>query len=347
MFRLSDEQHSSIIEAVEQGLGVYLIVNYEDAQNWRTHNSEIESAEMESPEMESPNIANSLAINSLFELAYLENQDELRLINWGKNSFDRPLAVIPASISTNLPAMYTHSLMQDQAGNSIIERIQLGKGTVALSLLPSSYAIKTQGSSLLHSQLWQFLIKNIARKTHEYAQSWRPKGDSLESIIRIGGRISLCHDRSADAATTDNEIVFLFHQNGIKRELSTRHGVNSSYLNEENKARCTQTVFKENGWYDITSNQDNIATHHGFVYSQQDWYTNYTHALNTLNNLQASSFNAKRDVKTKTDTQGQASKPMEKLYFWLLLVMSLTLLWIERVMNQSAGSRGSSSYKES
>ena len=335
LFELSDQQHSSITAAVEQGLGVYLIVDYEDAQNWSTHNSEIESSEIENRER-----ANSLAINSLFELDYLENQDELRLINWGKSSFDRPLAIVPASISANLPAMYTSSLMQDQAGNSVVERIQLGKGNIALSLLPSSYAIKTQGSSLVHSQLWQFLIKNIARKTQEYAQSWRPKGNSQESIIRIGGRISLCHDRSADAATTDNEIVFLFHQNGIKRELSTQHGVNSHYLNEEHKAHCTQTVFKEHGWYDITSNQDNSATHHGFIYSQQDWHTNYTHALHSMNELQVISFNAYRNVnpETNTNSQYQTSKSLEKLYFWLLLVMSLTLLWVERVMNQNAGS---------
>lgn len=319
LFKLSDEQHSSMTDAVEQGLGVYLIVNYEDAQNWSAKSSPIES----------PELANYLAINSLFELDYLENQDELRLVNWGKNSFDRPLAVIPANINTNLPAMYTRSLMQDQAGNSIIERIQLGNGRVVLSILPSSYAIKTQGSSLAHSQLWQFLIKNTAREEAN-KNTFLAKPSALEPIFRPGYPIEVCKHAKAEEDQTDISNDLLLNQNGISREVSLQNFNHNSYINDQASKVCSETPIDVPGWFSLQALSK--EPFYGFAYSPTDWKANFSHALKRLNNFQSNQFNKGRE--NKAYTPREKTVLIEKVFFWLLLLLSMTLIWIERILSK-------------
>ncbi|GBL04302.1 hypothetical protein [Glaciecola sp. KUL10] len=322
LFKLSDEQHTSITEAVEQGLGIYLIVNYEDAQNWSTQSAEIESSK----------IANFLAINSLFELDYLENQDELRLINWGESSFDRPLAVIPASINNTLPSLFTKSLIQDQAGNSIIERIQLGKGKVALSLLPSSYAIKTQGSSLVHSQLWQFLIKNIAREKEANKRIYNAEPHALENIFRAKQPSKICKKATIENTQTDDTASLLLKQNGISREISFQNANFKKHINEYASTLCTKSLIDSSGWFSLHTVPSVNDFFNGFAYAHEDWLTNHTYALKRLNELQSSQFNKSRE--NIAYISRQTTRSIDKLAFWLLLLSSLTLIWIERVLNR-------------
>jgi hypothetical protein len=319
LFTLNDEQHSSITEAVEQGLGVYLIVNYEDAENWSTQSSQIQNSEL----------GNSLAINSLFELDYLENQDELRLVNWEKSSFDRPIAVTPASINTTLPTMYTRSLIQDQAGNSIIERIQLGNGRVALSLLPSSYAIKTQGSSLLHSQLWQFLIKNIAREEAN-KNTFLAKPSAPEPIFRAGYPIEVCMYANAEEAQTGISADLLLNQSGMSRKVSLQNFNHNSYTNEQAFKVCSETPIDLLGWFSLQAISK--EPFYGFAYSPTDWKANFSNALKHLNNLQSNQFNKARE--NNTYTSREKTVLIEKVFFWLLLLLSMTLIWIERILSK-------------
>jgi hypothetical protein len=135
---------------------------------------------------------------------------------------------------------------------------------------------------------------------------------------------------NAEEAQTGISADLLLNQSGMSRKVSLQNFNHNSYTNEQAFKVCSETPIDLLGWFSLQAISK--EPFYGFAYSPTDWKANFSNALKHLNNLQSNQFNKAREKNTYTSREKTVL--IEKVFFWLLLLLSMTLIWIERILSK-------------
>ncbi len=232
---------------------------------------------------------------------------------------DNFIPLVAQSISSSEKTGSLQSLVQSSQGHILVAQKNTSLGKVAISLLQQTYRLVTSGQQVYYSQLWQHLIKQIARKDQQsmiYINSNQPFSFEKQ-------RLEICYRRSSSEAQPVTSL-----------QLASRSGVadSQSLLLQTDpllKDRsCGYFWSKTSGWYTISSelpvdNPRKFTDLDFYVVSKTSWLAHQQH-----HKIQATK--AKQADFTRKTIQAAHWQKTDEWIFWWMLVISASLLWAER-----------------
>ena len=288
--QMSKEQKQLIEESVNQGLGLFLVLDEtlfnflqtEDASS--SHLLRFEVTEFDS------------------ELAQSSYQS---LINWGGNTVDFPIPTSPYHLHSETADI----LAYDNREHPVVLNKKLGKGHIALSTISHSYQWKTAGEELSYGQFWQMLVSQVARRSDKNRWLEQPHDQSYS----VGVNYRLC-------AKVDNE--------GNAANYLTPTGAQIDFAmtvaNIDKSWYCGYFQPTKAGWYQfrLSEKGELLDSIYLYVNSDRDWMV-----ANAKLNHDATLSRVKKSEKSENTP---SYKPFNKLPIGLLLIACLAGLWVER-----------------
>lgn len=295
---LAAQQQKWLADAVAEGLGIII---FADA-------SLLEASE---------NLKTGLLAG--FELA--SNQDapiELvpRLISNPASGWQQPLPVT----AIQLQATAADLLIDDGHGRALVLNKSFGLGHVAVSLIKQSHRWLTAGHRDHWSDYWAALIAAIGRpRSDSYLL---PQADDV--FPRIAERTAVC------ALSNDENLVVTITAAGNG---SIQSGFDIPLTPDKLGAprHCGWFWPQNEGWHQVqlrTQSGGQLLDQQGvFISNQQQWLPQIR-AERTMSTRIRVSENAARQ--TGLSARKWVSEPVDGLWLYLLLVISASLLWLER-----------------
>jgi len=212
------------------------------------------------------------------------------------------LSIDPAYISYR---PNTQSLVTDAEQHELAGVTLSGAGRLVFTTLNHTNTWLLAGNRADYSNLWSLLISHAAKK-QPAAQSWRlatslPAVDEPSKIIWQSGI-------SPQSVTVNGTSIAPEQNPGIPYEWNITHWP------------------QKTGWQ--TAKINNSSAIDWFVYEKDSWNN-----LRKLKRLTATQNFAANQHKTSTVTkqiQQTVQKEVSKIYFYLLLLLACTFLWVER-----------------
>ena len=285
-------QHMSVLQtAVKKGLGVYIIVDNELANAWPV------------PSLE-------WLVNISIQPLELANYSSIPI--WPNSNIEQAIPLVKAQITAD-----DSFLVSNNEAQILVSQSKIGFGQVAVSLINSTYGWQTSGMSGEYSYYWQSIISELARpKRMPY---WLDTPNGSLSLLNQPEKRCLLSASDTGVVTQQNQHTqtLLMTQDMLQTERNclviwpTKNAWQKLTWSENKKS-----VDKESGKTSLTDTWF-------YTYSEQDWsewqQTQKHHASQTM----AQQHNTKLLEK-------QATKSLDKIWFWGLLVLSMSMLWLER-----------------
>jgi hypothetical protein len=219
----------------------------------------------------------------------------------------------------NIPALelitpQVEVLVNDNEGQPLVAAASIGLGKVAISLINNTYQWQTAGQSSEYSHYWQSLLKQLTRGTR--ASAW---------IRQNGTEIYYSHQAIELCALSNNDSVYLQMDAQISLTAVTFQA----------DKRCVSHWSQRSGWLEFDLATGSIGPIEGGEnsYEVADRQMNYLYHNTDWQTWQQAN---KHRVTTKMASLSPAAKPtnhfaaVNKHIFWWLLLISSTLLWLER-----------------
>jgi hypothetical protein len=191
---------------------------------------------------------------------------------------------------------------------------EMGLGRVGLSLINRSYQWHTSGFSSLYSHYWQTILAElVADQGQGY---WLKAGHSSLDIVGHSQALCALASPEAEAWHTKNlpnsELQLWLSSDGL-----------------QSHKRCTTLWPQDFGWHkfslkDIESGQL-IDTQFRYVYAPSAWRA-WQQSHSTLVSEEQDKHNSELTLPEAQPTYST----INKLWWWLLLVLSCSLLWLEQ-----------------
>jgi hypothetical protein len=199
-------------------------------------------------------------------------------------------------------------IIEGSEGQALWLHQRYGLGKVAISLIDTSYKWSISGDKTHYSRYWQYIIEQVAR--HRQSSGWQ--NSPFEEIYFQGQAQQLCAQFSkSDLGKLKVKQINLL----MSAVTASKH--------------CGNYWANTTGWHEFILENDEIAikqtvlkSHHIFLYQQNNWVT-WQQDLKS----KASYLAQKNASKTIQDSK---YTPIKKFNIWLLLFISLSLLWYER-----------------
>ncbi len=228
-----------------------------------------------------------------------------------------------------LPLQLMHSeadvLVRAASGRALNLATSFGLGKIALTTLRDRHVWTTSGDSTTFANYWTFILSNIARQTRD--QMLLPQADG--TLARVHEMIPLCLTSQEEntglkirAMTGD----FLRHTRATQTSTLSPH-------------HCSFFQSEASGWYEISlenlansTNEPAIRTtdkSYIYIHERDEWRTEDQFTRQTATN---------RYLALHRNTAEQAprqllQKAIPTFWLWLLLVVSASLLWLERKLD--------------
>jgi hypothetical protein len=291
LLALTVQQMAALQTAIKNGLGVYIIADNELINAWPVP-----------------------ALDWLSDITIrpLEVANYSAVPYWPHSKIEQAIPLLKATIiSTNASA-----LVQTNSGQILVSQSKIGLGQVAISLINSTYGWQTSGKTEQYSHYWQSVI--IALSRPKQTPYWL--ATQHDSLALVNQPAQKCLVGSTDLGLTtlnQNPRSLLLTQDLVQTE---KH--------------ClifwpTKAGWQELEWNHITkqSNSDNPVnlgiTNWFYTYSQQDW-NEWEQAEKHKISLSI------EQQKVKNHANKQSMQTLNKHWLWCLLVLTLSLLWLER-----------------
>ncbi|MFT4807734.1 MAG: hypothetical protein ACI9LX_001056 [Paraglaciecola sp.] len=291
LLTLTEQPMTALQTAIKKGLGVYLIADNELINAWPLP-----------------------SLNWLWDINIqpLEVANYSAIPNWPHSEMEQAMPLVKAII-TSANGSY---LVQSNDAQILVSRSKLGLGQVAVSLINSTYAWQTSGLTEQYSHYWQNVIYALARpKQTPYWLNAKP--DKLPLVNQRVQRCLLGGSASDIAIHNQNKQPSILTQDLLQTE-----------------QHCLTIWPTNEGWHKLTWYQNTELTNTQnaqtslmdtwlYAHSEQDWPV-----WQQAQKQHVSQNIAKRKNSKQFDRL--SVKSIHKGWLWGLLVLSMSMLWLER-----------------
>lgn len=250
--------------------------------------------------------ANWLKDINIIELPSSTNSQSLHYLRWQYQSLDTPISSVKALIEDS----YGSALITDQNESTLVLSQAFGLGQVAVSLINTTYIWKTQGRADLHSQYWQWLFSQIARASA--LPHWQ---ETPQRPLTMTG---LMHQKCISNTQEISDVALV--QGAIKLPLT----MNEQLIDANTE--CVNYSVPSDGWYSLRAqlNNQDAVTIAVYAHEAMSWQ-----AMQQYERFQATNDILRQQKQTNARKLAQTIM-LSPYWFWSLLIMSLSILWIER-----------------
>lgn len=199
----------------------------------------------------------------------------------------------------------TQSLVTDAQQHELAGVTLSGAGRLVFTTLNHTNTWLLAGNRSDYSNLWSLLISHAAKK-QPAAQTWR----------------------LATALPAVNEPTKIIWQSSLSPQTITVNGVAvSPEQNSDIPYEWTMTHWAQKpGWQ--TAKINNSSAISWFVYEKDSW--NSLRKLKKINSMQNFAAKQHKDHTVTKQIQQSIQKEVSKVYFYILLLIACTFLWVER-----------------
>jgi hypothetical protein len=221
---------------------------------------------------------------------------------WTHSKIEQPIPLLKAGMESGSGL----SLVKSHQDEILVSQQNIGLGRVALSLIDSTYGWQTSGMTAEYSHYWQSLIIALARPKQS-AHWLTALPGSLSMVNKPEQRCLLGAVDTGKATINQSPEALNMTPNLIQIEQG-----------------CINLWASQKGWQHLLwSNTKDAAQTWFYTYDQHDW----------LVWQQAQNRQASEQVVNRQNIQPVAKpriEPIDKKWFWWLLVISMSVLWLER-----------------
>ncbi len=283
---LSTAQNVALESAIKNGLGVLVQAQTQQIPEWQNDQT-----------------------SWLRGIALTANIDETQpsdYLRWGQQQLDVPLS----SINANILAPDAKQVVSAQNDRALVVTQEYGQGKVAVSLINTSYTLKTQGKADLHSHYWQWLFSQISRTKSDL--QWK------ENIIT--SPIIALETQRACVLNAAQNTQFNFTQ------ASTPSAIAANELLLDANSLCVGYLPRAAGWYNLTAThgETETASIAYFAYARKKWRAWQQSARYRITQENTQHYRLKTTVPSTRILFIQGS------FFWAVLLAALSMLWMER-----------------
>ena len=283
---LSAAQNVALESAIKKGLGVLVQAQTQQIPKWQSANP-----------------------SWLRDIVLTTNSNETRpteYLRWDRQQLDIPLS----SINAGILAPSAKQLVSAQNDRALVISQGYGQGKVAVSLINTSYTLKTQGKADLYSHYWQWLFSKISRTKSNL--QW--KDHTITSPIVAGETQRACVLNAAQNT-----------QFNFTQALASGAIAANEQLLDANSL-CVRYSPQAAGWYNLTATngETESASIAYFAYEQTQWRTWQQSIRYRITQENRQHYSLKNTVPATRTLFIQA------LWFWAMLLAALSMLWVER-----------------
>lgn len=297
---LNPNQRQWLNDAVAQGLGLLLLAD---------------STVLESISSFDTNLLQG------FHLTPLPGNAETaipRLLTGEPNVWQAPLKTAAMQLNANDADV----LIDDGNGRSLVLKRAKGLGNIGVSLISHSHSWLTAGRQSDWGAYWSTLITGLARQRSGSYLIPQQEND----FHRVNQRTAVC------AFTTEKE-------SKLKINSVTSHGQQPGFEIQPatdsfgSPRQCVYFWPEVSGWHQlqlVSAGQDSILDQKAiYVFQADQWLAQQREQR--VNATRAMSVN--RSTVLPETAQKWISEPLTLIWPWLILVLSATLLWLERKLD--------------
>lgn len=208
-------------------------------------------------------------------------------------------------IGVSLKAERGEALVYDHNRNPLVSAVQVQLGMFALSTIDATYQWHLQNHEHFYRQYWQYIIKKLAR--NQQGTRWLPASSLQISTVNEVKNVCLLTQAS---------------------KISGKDFILSRYPQTDNKW-CGRYTALVPGWQPITAinNFENTSiVQYRYFYPKQSFLA-WRQARLQNDSLRYSQFINHNLIDA---TIKAPFDPIDKSIFWLIFVLSSTILWLER-----------------
>lgn len=291
LLTLKKQSKNALQAAVNRGLGVYIIADNELVSAWPV---------------------TSMDWLSDIHIQPLDVANYASTPIWPHSQIEQTMPLLKAKIT----AVNHTPLVQNNAAQILVSQSKIGFGQVAVSLINSTYSWQTAGLSEQYSHYWQSVIHQLARP--KQSPYWLKT--KLDSLRLVNQRQQKCVMGAADSGVTIdnvNEQPLMLAQDLVQAE-----------------QQCLTIWPTKSGWHQLTwsKNTELADPQNAKQWALDSWLYAYTEQ-NWSVWQQAQNHHASQNIAQQHNAnwlEKQATKSLDKIWFWGLLILSMSLLWLER-----------------
>ncbi|MGB2739532.1 MAG: hypothetical protein WBC60_03125 [Cognaticolwellia sp.] len=209
------------------------------------------------------------------------------------------------------------SLVQSMLGQTLVAKKSLGAGSVVISALNQTYPWALQANTAFYSHYWQYILSKTSRSDSE--TRWLLPMPSLLTQVNHYQDICLL----SPLATVHAKQILL-----------------TPYPLEQNK-QCGRFLARQAGWFEFKAMNEKqilLAKQARYFYDEKDflaWQQANKHLVSKRWSVGALALGLTEhnDGMVEHNVQANAMKryqAINKSYLWLLMFITLSLLWLER-----------------
>jgi hypothetical protein len=216
---------------------------------------------------------------------------------------ENPLIATAATIDVN--NNHGQALVESASGRLLVVSQQIGLGSVAISTLTKTYPWALQSGEVVYSHYWQYIFSKLARAKPS-AHWLSPLPNKLNIVKQLIDVCLISSDKSASSSA----------MNLLEQPLL-------------NYRKCGLYSADNPGWVTLealNSREKLLTKQSRYIYPEASfdaWQQTSKYYL-SMKNSALSIFSVQKADK---DEQFQETN---KLYLWLILLLSMTFLWLER-----------------
>ena len=313
LVQLSVDERDRLGEAVESGMGLLVFAD-NDLADSNLFNGAPQKKKLNMPRVQVDKQA----------------EDELAII-YPQRPVTKNAKAMPSQLLAVSPLRFSNEqgdvLLNAPNQRPLVKRVHQGLGQVAMTLIPRSYVWKINDNQQAYGRLWHYLFKQIARNTqHTY---WQP--EKQDQLTLLHAQLNACLTLGNDKFTVSRYQAFSQY---MDNQLRIEQPLVLNQQPEQPIWWCTHYWPQTSGWHRLylanttTANQAETslnkpaASQYRYVYSPDTWPSWQQ------SNKHAASKEMAALSPQKTSNMHQ--EILHKGWFYGLLLLMLTLLWLAR-----------------
>jgi len=284
--QLNDEESQALEAAIKNGLGVLVQVQSQQVSQWQSNK-----------------------VPWLRGIDLLANDDQslqAQYLRWDEQQLDVPLD----SIKADIVAPNARRIVSSQNNRALVVQQEYGRGKVAVSLINTTYTLKTQGKADLHSHYWQWLFSQVSRSS----QGLQWQQSTIDAPLMIGQTSQACALNASELTQFDLSYA------AINNTLVPIQSIFDA------AAMCVAFTPQTNAWYYLSAKDPNgeAVINARYAYKPSNWQAWQQSIQYHLAQQNTALYPSKQNNELKR------TEFISPIVFWSMLLLALTLLWIER-----------------
>lgn len=312
LIRLSANERTRLQKAVQDGLGLLILADNDLASSNLNTDTHQENSLNIPKVREDKQAADELAIGNVDGYIAPSNANSSQL-----------LGVSPLRFSDEKGDVLLKATNQ----RALVKRIKNGFGQVALTLLPRTYVWKLNETRGDYTYLWHYLLKQIARNTQQ--NKWQ--NEQQDQLTLVHNLVNACLTSRSDGLDLVEPHAFIER---VNNQALTQQPLFLNQLPEQSAWWCAHYWPEFPGWHRIytakthTTEQANkqltasVTEQYSYVYPSDAW-PSWQQSIKHLASTEVAASAPEIAVNTYDSS-------LHKGWFYGLLLLLLTLLWIAR-----------------